>query len=136
MEHCIHEDSQPVTAFARGPLVFLVGDDWRVLRFIRTELRYATTASVIEAVSPYAALTMARKMARPIDLLILQIELSDANMLHDLARGMAGHDKSLKVLWITSRGCPRCNTPAGWRLLSIPFTTEALLNSINGHNIP
>jgi len=137
MDYCTQEDSQPVTAISPGealtggPLVFLVGDDWRVLLFIRAELRYATTASVFEAVSPYAALSVARKMARRIDLLILQIEVPDANILLDLARGVAGHDPSMKVLWISSRGCPRCDTPAGWRLLSIPFTTEALLNSID-----
>jgi hypothetical protein len=113
------------------PVIFLVGDDWRIQRFIGTVLKYGMAASVLEATEPYAALAMSRKMALPIDLLILQLDLVGANNVSDLARDIAAENSSIKVLFVASRDCPACDAPPCWRFLSIPFTTELLLSSVN-----
>jgi hypothetical protein len=113
-----------------APLFFLVGDDWRASRFIRTVLKYATKASVVEVPDLDAARSMARQMARPINLLIAEIASDDANSV-ELTRQIAAGNPFMKVLLLSGRGCPPRGLPPEWRFLSIPFTTAAFLDSVN-----
>jgi DNA-binding response OmpR family regulator len=110
--------------------IFVVEDDGSVRRFVGTLLRYATTAMVVEAADPYAALSMAQKIGAPIDVLISDIDLSACMNGIELARQLAMANPSLKVLWMSAADCPQCEIPASWRFLAKPFTTQSFLDRV------
>ncbi|HLK64442.1 MAG TPA: response regulator [Bryobacteraceae bacterium] len=137
MTPCVHDDSDSRQttlrhdAAIREPMILIVENDWRTSRFIRTILKYETNALVMEASCPRAALLMAKALDRPIDLLIVEVELAHAKSGLDLAREIAAITPSIKVLLMSFRDGPPCNTPPAWRFLSIPFRTETFLSCVS-----
>jgi DNA-binding NtrC family response regulator len=123
----------PFTPFKcnREPVIFVVEDDSRIRHFLCTLLRHATTASVAEAADPYTALSMARSVGGPIDLLISDIDLSTFLNGVDLARELAITNPSMNVLLISGGDCPQCQIPATWRFLPKPFSIQSLLDCVN-----
>jgi DNA-binding NtrC family response regulator len=112
------------------PTIFVVEDDGSIRRFICTILRYATTAMVVEAADPYAALSIARKIGGAIDVLISDIDLSARMNGIKLARELAMTNPSMKVLLMSAADCPECEIPAAWRFLAKPFTTQNFLDRV------
>jgi DNA-binding response OmpR family regulator len=111
--------------------IFVVEDDESVRRFICTLLRYATTAIVVEAGDPYAALSMARKIGGPIDVLISDIDLSAHMNGIELGRRLVIANPSMKVLLISAADCPQYEIPSAWRFLAKPFTTQSFLDRVS-----
>jgi len=112
------------------PIVFVVEDDFRVRHLICTLLRRATTAVVIEAPNPSAALLAARNFGGRIDLLISDINLSASLNGIDLARALVTRTPSMKVLLISAADRPQCEIPKGWRFLAKPFNLESFLQCV------
>ena len=126
---------RPIHASPRGaatgkPLILVVEDDWRALRFICTVLKYSTDALVIASSRPGHALWMSRSLERPIDLLIMGIELEDPANGIGLARKIAAGHPSMGVLLMSGRNPPP-DLPSAWRFLSIPFPTAAFLDCVS-----
>ncbi|HUB33701.1 MAG TPA: hypothetical protein VMA31_11750 [Bryobacteraceae bacterium] len=115
---------------ARKLSVLLVGEDWRTRRFIRTVLKYATEAAVMEAPYTDAAAFVAREAERPIDLLIVDVESDDAAAGIEEIREIAAANPSMKVLLMSFRDDLACEIPAGWRYLSIPFPTTDFVDCV------
>ena len=115
----------------RESFIFVVEDDCRIRSFLCTLLRYATTASVVAAADPYAALSMAHKAGRPIDLLISGINLCTFINGIDLARELAATNPSMNVLLMSGADCPQCDFPATWRFLPKPFAIQTFLDCVN-----
>jgi DNA-binding response OmpR family regulator len=113
------------------PLIFVVEDDTRIRRFICTLLTRTTEASVAEAADPFTALSMARMSARPIDLLISDIDLSSFMNGVDLARKLAITNPSMNVLLLSAAYCPQGDVPAKWRFLPKPFSVQTFLDCVN-----
>ena len=111
---------------AKELLIFVVEDDTKTRQFICTILRYATEALLLEASDPQVALTKARALCRPIDILI-----SAANTGVDLAREIAVYNPSMKVLLISGRDSPPCGIPAAWRFLAKPFPIKTFLSYVD-----
>jgi len=103
-----------------------VEHDTRTRRFIATVLKYSTEATVIEASPPRDALLQARTLARPVDLLILDVEASGIAQARELAAASPG----MGVLLVSGRERPPCPIPSAWRFLSIPFPTAAFLDCV------
>lgn len=98
----------------------------------RVAHRYSVNAMVIESTSPHNALFLARQLERRIDLLISNIDLGDAKTGMDLAREIVESNPSIRVLSMSGgRKVPPCDVPPAWAFLSIPFPTEAFLNSVS-----
>jgi DNA-binding NtrC family response regulator len=112
------------------PVVFVVEVDFRIRHLICTLLRRATTAAVIEAANPYAALSTARNFAGRIDLLISDVNLSASLNGVDLARALTTRTPSMKVLLISAAERPQCEIPQTWRFLAKPFTMESFLECV------
>jgi DNA-binding NtrC family response regulator len=117
-------------ALSDGPVIVVVENDWRTCRFIFTVLKYETHAAVIEAPSPSAALSMVRSLGRPVDLLIVDVDLASAGSGIEFAREVAGNDRSMNVLLISGKDHPPFGIPPAWKFLSIPFSTAALLDCV------
>jgi DNA-binding NarL/FixJ family response regulator len=112
------------------PVIFVVENDCSVRRFICALLRYTTNALVAEAADPYAALSLARKVGRPIDLLISDIHLSAVTNGVDLARELAILHPSMNVLLLSGADRPPYRLPVTWRFLPKPFTIESFLDCV------
>lgn len=115
---------------AGDPRILVVDDDVRTRHFVCTVLKYFTRARVIDASSPSAALSLAQTLDGPLDLLISDVELSDAKTGLDLAREMAVVHPSMQVVLMSGRDLPPCRMPAAWRFLAKPFPTQALLECV------
>ena len=68
------------------PTILVVEDDSSIRRFICTLLRHTITASLVDVADPFAALSAARSMDTPIELLISDIDLSSSMNGVELAR--------------------------------------------------
>ena len=68
------------------PAILVVEDDSSIRRFICTLLRHTITASLVDVADPFAALSAARSMDTPIELLISDIDLSSSMNGVELAR--------------------------------------------------
>jgi DNA-binding response OmpR family regulator len=112
-------------------MILVVEDDWRTRHFICTVLKYSVNALVMESSNPHDALVMARKLERPIDLLISNIDLTEAKTGMDVAREIVADNPSTRVLLMSGRKIPPCDLPPAWRFLSIPFLTATFLNCVS-----
>jgi CheY-like chemotaxis protein len=126
----------PDAARAGAPLVLVVEDDARTLQFILTLLRYASPALVLEASDPHGALQAAGAIGRPIDLLISDIDLSDAMTGIDLARELAARHRSMKVVLMSACDLLQSGLPPEWRFLGKPFPIAALLDCVGDSGVP
>jgi len=113
------------------PAILVVEDNWSIRRFLCTILKNATPALVVDAADPYTALSIARKIGRPIDLLVSDINLSVAISGIDLARQLAVINPSMKVLLMSGGDCPQYEISSGWQFLAKPFPVEVFLDCIN-----
>lgn len=117
--------------FNGDPAILVVEDDWGVRRFLCTILRHATPALVVDVADPCAALSVACKIGRPIDLLISDINLSaDINGI-DLARELAATNPSMKVLLMSAGDCPQYGIAPAWQFLAKPFPIKIFLECVN-----
>ncbi len=112
------------------PVILVVEDDDGVRRFICTLLKHATTATVVEADNPDAALSVARKLGRWIDILISDVNLSASINGVELAHNLARANPSMKVLLISAADCPAREIPSTWRFLAKPFSIQGLLDCV------
>ena len=112
------------------PLILVVEDDPSIRRLICALLKWAAMARVVEAADPKAALSMTRRLARPIDLLISDIDLRSAKNGIDLAREISAANPWVKVLLISGGKAPELEIPSAWRFLPKPFATAELLNVV------
>jgi DNA-binding NtrC family response regulator len=94
-------------------------------------LKRSTNAFVIEASSPYGALSIARSIGRPIDLLVSDIDLHAAKTGLELAREIAANNPSAAVLLMSGGDSPVGAIPAEWRFLAKPFPLEVLLDCVS-----
>ena len=115
----------------RESLIFVVDDNGGTRRFVCTVLRHTTNALVMEAASPEEALSMARSVGRPIDMLISDIALSADKNGIDLAREIAAEYSAVRVLLISGGDLPESGIPAGWRFLAKPFPLAAFLDCVH-----
>ena len=113
------------------PAILVVEDDWSIRRFLCTILRQATPALVIDTADPYAALSIAQKIGRPVDLLISDINLSAGINGIDLARELATTNPSMKVLLMSAGNCPQYEISPTWQFLAKPFPIEIFLECVN-----
>jgi len=113
------------------PAILVVEDNWSVRRFLCTILRNATPALVLDTPDPYAALSIAQKIGRPIDLLISDINLSAGINGIDLARELAVTNPSMKVLLMSAGDCPQYEISPAWQFLAKPFPIEVFLECVN-----
>ena len=113
------------------PAILVVEDNWSIRRFLCTILKNATPALVVDAADPYTALSIARKIGRPIDLLISDINLSAGINGIDLARQLAATNPSMKVLLMSGGDCSRYEISSGWQFLAKPFPVEVFLDCVN-----
>jgi DNA-binding NtrC family response regulator len=111
--------------------ILVVEDDSSIRRFLSTILRSATPALVVDAADPYAALSIAEKIGRPIDLLISDINLSAGITGIDLARELAATNPSMKVLLMSGGDCPQYEISPAWQFLAKPFPIEVFLDCVN-----
>jgi DNA-binding NtrC family response regulator len=81
----------------------------------------------MEASNPDAALSMARSAARPIDLLISDVNLGSDKDGIELAREIASANPRLNVLLISGGPKPERDMPCGWRFLAKPFKIAEFL---------
>jgi hypothetical protein len=136
MTACIHNDVKRGTPVPLGEapasqaLILVVEGDWRRRRFIGTVLKYATSALVMQAACPDAALSIARTVGR-IDLLVADTEFAGAKTGIYLARELAANHPSMRVLLLAARDYPPPGIPPEWRFLSIPFPTGAFLDHVD-----
>ena len=86
---------------------------------------------MIEASGPCDALSMARSMGRPTDLLISDIGLHAAKTGVDLAHEIVADNPSMKVMLISGGGFPEDGIPAEWRFLAKPFPLMVFLDCVN-----
>jgi DNA-binding NtrC family response regulator len=114
-----------------APAILVVEDDWSIRRFLCTLLKNATPALVVDTADPYAALSIAQKLGRPIDLLISDINLSAGIDGIDLARKLATTNPSMKVLLMSAGHCPQHEISPAWQFLAKPFPIEVLLECVN-----
>ena len=84
----------------------------------------------MEASNPYAALSMARAAARPIDLLISDINLGSDKDGIELAREVASANPRVNVLLISGGPKPERDMPSRWRFLAKPFKIAEFLASV------
>ena len=112
------------------PVILVIERDAGTRRFLCTLLRQATTLHVAEAGDPFAALSIARKNAGPIELLISDMNLSTYITGVDLARELSRTNPSMKVLLISRATCLPCEVPSTWRFLAKPFTIESFLDCV------
>jgi response regulator RpfG family c-di-GMP phosphodiesterase len=119
------------------PLIFVVDDENSIRRFICVLLRHLTSAVVVQSGDPHTALAIARKMNRPIDLLISDIDLCAPMNGIDLARELSALNPSIRVLLISGADHPPCEIPRAWRFLPKPFHVDLFLNQISqlGHSV-
>lgn len=113
------------------PAILVVEDDWSIRRFLCTLLRNATSALVVDTADPYAALSIARKIGRPIDLLISDINLSAGISGVDLARELAVTNPSMKVLLMSGGDSTQYEISPAWQFLAKPFPIEVFLDCVN-----
>jgi DNA-binding NtrC family response regulator len=113
------------------PAILVVEDDWSVRRFLCNILRHATPALVVDAADPFAALSIVRKIGRPIDLLISDINLSAAISGIDLARELAATNPSMKVLLMSGVDCPQYEISPAWQFVAKPFPIKIFLDCVN-----
>jgi len=123
-------------AGSAAPLILLVDDDSRTLRFVLTVLRYATAAVVLEASDPGSAIEAARAAGRPIDLLLSDVDLAAGKTGIDLARELAQSNPLMKVAFMSGRDLPQCDLAPGWRFLAKPFAIAALLDCMDALGLP
>jgi len=112
------------------PLILVVEDDWGTRRFICSMLKRSTNAFVIEASSPYGALSIAGSIGRPIDLLISDIDLHSAKTGIEVAREIAANNPSVAVLLMSGGASPVGAIPMEWRFLAKPFPLEVFLDCV------
>jgi DNA-binding NtrC family response regulator len=113
------------------PAILVVEDDSSIRRFLCTILRHATPALVVDAADPFAALSIARKIGRPINLLISDINLCAGISGIDLARELAATNPGLKVLLTSGGDCPQYEISPAWQFLAKPFPIEVFLDCVN-----
>lgn len=109
------------------PLILIVEDDASTRRWLCALLKWSSTAGIMEASNPDAALLMARAAARPIDLLISDINLGSDKDGLELAREIASANPRVKVLLISGGPKPERDMPSGWRFLAKPFKIAEFL---------
>jgi DNA-binding NtrC family response regulator len=112
------------------PVIFVVDDEAGVRRFISVLLRRLTSAVVVESGSPETALAIARKMNRPIDLLISDIDLSASMNGIGLARELRALNPSMKVLLISGSEHSETEIPCGWEFLAKPLHIDRFLKYV------
>lgn len=117
--------------FNGAPAILVVEDDSSIRRFLCTILRQATPALVVDASDPFAALSIARKIGRPINLLISDINLCAGISGIDLARELAATNPALKVLLMSGGDCPQYEISSAWQFLAKPFPIEVFLDCVN-----
>jgi DNA-binding NtrC family response regulator len=113
------------------PLILVVEDDSSIRRFICALLKWAAKARVIEAADPSAALSAMRRMARPIDVLISDIDLGSEKTGVDLAHEIAASNPGVRVLLISGGRAPKGGILPGWRFLEKPFAIAEILDFVN-----
>jgi DNA-binding NtrC family response regulator len=111
------------------PLILVVEDNSSIRDFACRLLRNATDAFVADAASPSAALSFARSIGRPIELLIADIELAADKSGVDLARELSRSAPAMNVL-LMSAGNPPANIPSAWRFLEKPFPVTTFLDCV------
>ena len=112
------------------PVIFVVDDEAGVRHFISVLLRHLTSAVVVESGSPDTALAIARKMNRPVDLLISDIDLSASMNGIELARELRTLNPSMRVLLISGSDHPKAEIPNGWAFLAKPFHIDGFLKCV------
>ena len=112
------------------PVIFVVDDEAGVRHFISVLLRHLTSAVVVESGSPDTALAIARKMNRPVDLLISDIDLSASMNGIELARELRTLNPSMRVLLISGSDSPKVEIPNGWGFLAKPFHIDGFLKCV------
>ena len=111
--------------------ILVVDDEWSIRRFVCGLLNHATTALVIDAADPDAAVSLARRIGRPIGLLISDINLGAAKNGIDLARELCDIHPSMKVLLMSGDECPQGEIPAAWRFLAKPFPVTVFADCVS-----
>ncbi len=125
-----HEIKANRYALKGEPVIFVVDDESSIRRFICMLLRHLTSALVVDAADPYAALSSAEKMNQPIDLLISDMDLNSPMNGVGLARKLSALNPSMKVLLISGCDDPQARIPSAWKFLAKPFHIEPFLNCI------
>ena len=113
------------------PAILVVEDNWSIRRFLCTILGHATPALIVDAGDPHSALSIARKIGRPIDLLISDINLSAGMSGVDLARELAVTNPSMKVLLMSGGDCTQYEIAPAWQFLAKPFPVEVFLDCVS-----
>jgi len=120
----------PGNAVKDEPVIFVVDDEAGIRRFISVLLKHLTSAVVVQSGDPHTALSIARKMSRPIDLLISDIDLSAPMNGIDLARELTALNPSMRVLLISGFDCPPVEIPRAWAFLAKPFHIDGFLKCV------
>jgi DNA-binding NtrC family response regulator len=112
------------------PAILVVEDDSSIRRFICTLLRHTITATLVDVADPFTALSSARSMDSPIELLISDIDLSSSMNGIDLARQLLFANPSMKVLLMSGSDGPPAEMPRNWRFVSKPFSIQSFLDCV------
>ena len=112
------------------PAILVVEDDSSIRRFICTLLRHTVMASVVDVADPFAALSAARSIDSPIELLISDIDLSSSMNGIDLARQLVAANPSMKVLLMFGTDRAPREMSQTWRFVSKPFSIQSLLDCV------
>ncbi|HLK64443.1 MAG TPA: hypothetical protein VKU19_13450 [Bryobacteraceae bacterium] len=119
------------SAPANDRVIFVVEEDPSIRNFICRLLKQVTGALVLDSAAPDLALSLARSIGRPIDLLVSDIDLGAAQSGIDLAYELARSGSLVAVLLISGRDAAPYDLPPGWRFLAKPFPVPDFLQCVS-----